>query len=319
MPKTIKVEVTNRTARFVSRYNYDKLIKYWSYAVNSFIYMSRPWYRNCKICRRTKQAHPIGDIGHRYTPIWDGKIKLLKNDMVPAGLFWATYKEIEKKEHIRFELDHYIDRGIIGRGKKHWVLSEGKYTFQNKCADKVVDKICYEGRGGLVLNATGSGKTRIVAMVASRLDADILFIVDQLDLLEQARKDIRKHLGEKIGKVGESKFRPRRITVATIQTLHRHRNSKRFKKWFAQVPVICIDEIHVALSRSNFDVVKVAKPLAVIGLTATLQLSKKDVRLKAFSLCGPVLYYYPIKQGMHDGVLSKGVAISIQYKNEIEL
>src|ERR1039458_1311967 len=154
-------------------------------------------------------------------------------------------------------------------------------------------------------------------MAASRLDCDVLMIVDQLDLLDQAKKDISNHLGEKVGKVGESKFKLERVTVATIQTLHLHRKDKKFLKWFEHVEVICIDEIHTMLNRSNFDVINIAKPLSVIGLTATLGLSQKQVRLKAFSLCGPVLYEYPIQQGMKDSVLSKGIVISFLYTNYI--
>lgn len=72
------------------------------------------------------------------------------------------------------------------------------------------------------------------------------------------------------------------------------------------------------MGKSNFDVVKIAKPLATIGLTATLGLSKKDVRLKAYALTGPVLYTYPITKGMEDNVLAKGIGISFQYNNSIQ-
>lgn len=174
------------------------------------------------------------------------------------------------------------------------------------------------GKGGLILNATGSGKTRIAAMVASRLNCEVLFVVDQLVLLKQAQKDISNHLGEEVGYVGESKFKLERVTVATIQTLHLHRQDPKFLRWFRNVSVIFIDEIHEQMNRSNFDVVQTAKPISVFGLTATLGLSKKPTRLKAYSLCGPVIYEYPVQRGMSEGVLSKGLCVQLEYDNSIK-
>lgn len=311
---TVKVIIDNRVAKLRSRYNYDKLIQYWSYSVSSFIYMRNDNWRRCKYCKRFKhQKHK----NHRYTPVWDGKIKLLQRDRVPSGLFWATYKEIEKKERIKFKLHVHNEHVELNDNEDKWVWSKGKYEFQNECNDDIVYNVLL-GKGGLVLNATGSGKTRVFAMVASRLDCDLLFIVDQLNLLDQARKDIAKHLGEKVGKVGESKFKLKRVTVATIQTLVIHKEDEKFKKWFKRVEVIFIDELHTMLNKSNFDVIKEARPLSTIGLTATLGLSQKPIRLKSYSLCGPVLYEYPILKGMKDNVLAKGIGIQFMYTNVIE-
>src|ERR1700756_4602513 len=177
MSAKVDVKVLNRTA-FLSRpYDYDALIKHWSFTVPNYRFIIRNY------------------------PGWDGRIKLLKRDRLPAGLFWATKKEIEEKEHIKFKIDSR-DIGITsGYEKKKWLVSDGKYAFQNDCVDEMCRKAYC---GGLILNATGSGKTRIAAMFASRAMCDILFIVDQLVLLRQAREEIGQHLKERIGYVGES-------------------------------------------------------------------------------------------------------------------
>src|SRR5580692_993358 len=94
-------------------------------------------------------------------PGWDGRIKLLKKDCLPVGLFWATYREIEKEEHVRFKIhySHHID--IHSTSQRHWVVSTKQgasdYRYQNKCVDAIQAK-AYKG-GGLILSATGSGKT----------------------------------------------------------------------------------------------------------------------------------------------------------------
>ena len=251
-------------------------------------------------------------------PNWDGRIKLLKRDRLPAGLFWATYKQIEEEEHVRFTKENHLEVPDTTE-LKDWIRSHRDghvdYRYQNDCVDSILQNI-HKG-GGLILSATGSGKTRMAAMLASRLQGDVLFVADQLVLLEQAKEDIAKHLGEKVGKVGESEFKPRRVTAATIQTLHAHRNDPKFLRWFSRVDTIILDEIHEMLNRSNFNVVYIARPKLVLGLTATLALSQKPIRLKAYSLCGPVLYEFPLQKGQEAGVLSKGIAVEMQYDNSI--
>src|SRR6266403_5476162 len=175
----VYVRVDNRTALLLRPYPYDRLLSYWSHSIENYQYImnSRPWYRNCKICRKPKGAHKkIKD--HKYEPSWDGKAKFLKRDRVSAGLFWATYREIEEKEKIKFKIRKGVRVPSLA-SEKYWVKSEGKYNFQNHCVDRIENAIL-RGRGGLVLNATGSGKTRIAAMAGSRFDCDFLFIVDQL-------------------------------------------------------------------------------------------------------------------------------------------
>jgi len=298
----VKVVLTNAQAILLKPYPLDSMIKYWSFSHPQWFHMRSKW---------AFRYH--GQTRYR----WDGKVRFLKRDRVPAGLFWATKKEIESKENIKFKIIRKVERPKLRKLDK-WINSTGEYSFQNTCANKVASRISKYGKGGLIVNATGSGKTRIAAMIASRLDTDFLFVVDQLDLLEQARKDIGKHLGEKIGKVGESKFKLKRFTVATRQTLAGHIKDPVFKLWYERVGVIFIDEIHEQMNKSNFDVIKSAKPMAVIGLTATLGLTKKPVRMKAYSLTGPVLFTYPLQQGMEEGVLSHGIAIQFLYNNSIK-
>lgn len=311
--RTIKVQLDNQTALLRSKYKERKLLPYWSHSVDNFnhIVRARPWYRQCKICHQYPSKHDNSD--HDYIPVWDGKVKYLKRDQLPKGLFLATYKDIEQSEHLKFKVNDESE-GIERRSRKKWLSSEGKYSFQNTCTDKIY-KAAEVGTGGLIINCTGSGKTRIAAMLASRLNCELLFVVDQLVLLRQAQKDIEHHLKEKVGNVGESKFNLERVTVATIQTLHEHRRDPRFLRWYKRVDVLILDEIHEMLNKSNFNVIHVAQPKAVFGLTATLGLSKKPVRLKAYSLCGPILYEYPVQTGMKEGVLSRGIVIQLRYEN----
>ncbi len=304
MGKNVDVFVGNRVTTLGQPYNYDKLIPFWQHEVQNWFFIKKKF-------QYFEKKHGKWKVKYR----WDGKIKFLKHDRLPTGLFWATYRDIEKALHKRFRI-HNESSTPVKRKSKYWLKSEGKYSFQNDCVDVMLGA-CNRGMGGLILNATGSGKTRIAAMFASRVDCDILFVVDQLNLLEQAKKDIGKHLGEKIGKVGESKFHLERVTVATRQTLAKHTKDYKFMAWFKSIQVVFIDEIHEQMNKSNFKIMQAAKPYIVFGLTATLKLTQKPTRLKAWSLTGPVLYSYPLLKGMEDQVLSRGVAVFVEYDNSI--
>lgn len=285
----IPIRLTNRYAYLQPPYDKETLLKEWSYSVDipQFI-IQRRW------------------------PGWDGRKRLLVRDRVPSGLFRATRKEIEEKYGIKFRVKTQYENASV---RNSGISSDRNY--QNECAKSMLQSVA-EG-GGLVLNATGSGKTRIAAMLCSFLTGRLCFIVDQLDLLEQARNELETTLREKVGIVGNQIFNPKRITVATVQTLARHRKDKRFLPWTESLDVVIIDEIHVQLNKSNFSVVTDIEPKAVFGLTATLQLKKKNIRLRAYALAGPVIYQYPVKQGMKEKVLSQGIVARILYQNPIEI
>lgn len=287
MASEVAISVDNRWTRFVSEYPYDDFIPYWSFSVPGYRFMSSKFKG------------------------WDGRIKLLKRDRVPTGLFLATRKEIQEKLGVRFRIEENFCYPDFR--KKIQFKSDKAHDYQNQCLQKML-KYSRSG-GGLILSATGSGKTRTAGLYFAQLKGYGLFVVDQLDLLEQAKKEIQSFLGEKVGYVGKSIFKPRRITVATVQTLHLHRKDPRFQPWLQKIQASIIDEIHVQLNRSNFDVVADIRPLAVFGLTATLQLKKKPIRLKAWSLCGPVIFEFPLKEGQKRGILSQGIAARVLYEN----
>jgi superfamily II DNA or RNA helicase len=306
LPRTIHVKVSGRTVFLLGDYPRKRLTKHWSFTIPQWHFI------------KDKYAYFDDDAG-KWKYRWDGTIKLLKNDCVPAGLFWATYKEIEKEEHFKFKIKYHHKLDIHVRSHRHWVVSAksgaSDFRYQNKCVDQILEK-AYKG-GGLVLSATGSGKTRMAAQLASRYHCEFLFIVDQINLLDQAQADIQKHLGEDVGNVGEQKFNLKRFTVATIQTLHLHMRDRKFFRWFQNVDVILIDELHEMLGKRNEQFIQMAAPKLVIGLTATLNLKQKHIRLKAYSLCGPVMYEFPLKKGQEAGVLSKGIAVALKYDNTI--
>lgn len=194
-------------------------------------------------------------------------------------------------------------------------MSESGKSLRPYQESAVSAMIAAAGTGGIVLCATGSGKTFMCAELFRRLTGNGLMIVDELTLLAQAQKEIADYIQEKVGTAGKSKFEPQRITIATVQTLHKHRQKPVFRKWFQKLDIVVIDEIHVALNKRNIDVVQQVGPKAVFGLTATLEMQKPHVAMPACALAGPVIYEYPIQRGITEGFLSRTIILRIEFQD----
>lgn len=244
---------------------------------------------------------------------WDGRISALKNGSIGVGLL-KSFKPVLLKAGFRLKITKWKNRPSVDM-RKGFVEKASKYEYQNECVTAMLESITSYG-GGIVLSATGTGKTKIAAQFCSWLTGNVLFVVDEIHLLYQSQKEIQQWLKDKgydtkVGVVGNSKFEPERVTVATRQTLAKHQNNLTFRVWRKEIDVVIIDELHVQMSRSNFNIIEDIKPQAVIGLTATLQMRKKDVALRAQNIAGPVVYTLPIKKGVELGVLTKGVVVQV--------
>jgi superfamily II DNA or RNA helicase len=306
--KHCKVLLKNRTAYLkVSSSQLRKLDKVFRYHPKGFEYApAYKYYVYRKRLQRKGELASDEEVGG-----WDGYQRLInrRNNSLPAGLVRAMAAEVEKKVRIKFKIQKELAPVYFNR--KGLKSEEKKWLFQNDCVKEMI--LNAEQGGGLILNATGTGKTRIAGMFFSWLSGSAVFIVDELTLLKQSRKALEETLGEKVGIVGESKFRPRRITVATVQTMHKYRLHPEFRKWTKTLDVVMIDEVHIQINRRNFQTIAAINPPCVFGLTATLAITKKSTRLRAYSLCGPVLYKYPLTQGQKDNVLEHGVVVQVSH------
>ena len=263
-----------------------------------------------------RPAFSFSPPGARFSPAfrehtWDGTICMMKNNIVPVGLLRSSaVQQALLDDNFKIKITKWRNRPSY-KDKTGFVEKVAKYSYQNDCVKAMLKAIPFGG--GLVLSATGSGKTKIAAQFASWVDSPILFVVDEVALLYQSAQEIEEWLKEKVGIVGNSKYEPApHITIATIQTLHRHSKKPAFRRWLRSIKIVLIDEIHVQMARRNFSVIDAINPAAVFGLTATLQLKKKPVRMKANAICGPVIYEFPITEGIAKKVLTSAVAVQVQ-------
>lgn len=229
---------------------------------------------------------------------WDGYISLLQRGKVSAGLFLATKDEVEKEANVKFKIED-LRESLRYRN----VTIEGDHDYQLQC----IEAMLAEKTGGIILSATGTGKTRMVGSYFKRLIGKACFVVDELMLLKQTKTALEVLLNESIGEIGDGIFDPKRITVATIQTLHLHKNDSRYTRWTKELDVMVIDEAHLALNRRNNEVIKNIKPAVVFELTATLELQKRHIALPAYALGGKVIFEYALEQADEEKRLAPGV------------
>lgn len=303
----VKVVLFNRRAKFIGPYPRQILQKYFRFHPPNYFFMRM--YRS------------FDDDGNRR---WDGYVNLLKYRRVGTGLFLTLKDKIEKEQRIKFIVR---DRRRIPRFTP--IDLTGSRPYQTSCVESMQESVS----GGIILAATRIGKTRIAGMFLKSMSGSGVFVVDELTLMEQARKELEEVIGEKIGTIGDTKFRPRRITVATIQTMHLHSGekltqlekkkgykpspfAKEYEEWSQSLKCIFLDELHVQLNHRSFSVVEELKPRMVFGMTATLELKKIAVRLKAINLCGPVIFDYGLEKGTAQGFLTPGVAVSVGVRQE---
>ena len=245
---------------------------------------------------------------------WDGKTRLMKTGAVPAGVFRATRQAIKAELGIKFKCVYERPTVKIAPAED---TEKGKYSFQPECVEAMCD-VVHKG-GGIVLSATGSGKTRIAAKTFARFPKlTCLFLVNRITLLHQSQKELADWLGEQVGIVGDSEMQVCRVTVATVQTLNRHKHEGAFKRWFNKVALVFVDELHKQMAKKNFNLLDRINPIARFGLTATLQMKKKMVRMKAWAFAGPVVYEFPYAEARDRGVLTKARALQLKFPQQDE-
>ena len=307
MPKRIRISLTNRYADVLTENTavLTALREFWSFYPKGYRWAPahKLWVRNYARASAKKKAS--GNIAG-----WDGKIRLLnKSGGLPAGLFRATFQEAETKLGVRFEIERH--RPKVQKYLTAGFDSDKEHLYQDDCVGAMVANL--RSGGGIVLSATGTGKTKVAGQFFSKLTCSCLFVVDQVDLLYQAQKELAFWLKEPIGVVGNSKYEVQRVTVATVQTLSQHLEDDKFFKWYEHVKVVVVDELHEQMARRNFKVLEAIAPLAIYGITATLQLKQKPVRYKAYSFAGPVIYEFPYAEARDKEVVSNGRVLQVLF------
>ena len=169
-------------------------------------------------------------------------------------------------------------------------------------------------RAGLVVMATGLGKTWLAAYDSARPQfRRVLFVAHREEILRQSLEVFRRIQPDaELGLYyGGAKQPEARVLFASVQTLAG--NLHRFAP--GRFDYVVIDEFHHAAARSYRKVIEYFQPEFLLGLTATPdRLDGADL----FALCGDNLVYEcPLTDGIERGDLSPfryfGIADDVDY------
>ena len=152
-------------------------------------------------------------------------------------------------------------------------------------------------RRGLVVLATGLGKTWLAAFDAKQMGARrVLFVAHREEILKQAAETfLRIRPGERVGLyMGKVRDVQVDILCASVQTLGRAAHLKRFSP--QHFDYIVIDEFHHAAAPTYRQLLNYFAPQFLIGLTAT---PDRTDRAAILSLCDDNLVF---SRNLFDGV-----------------
>jgi superfamily II DNA or RNA helicase/HKD family nuclease/diadenosine tetraphosphate (Ap4A) HIT family hydrolase len=173
-------------------------------------------------------------------------------------------------------------------------------------------------RAGLVVLATGLGKTWLSAFDSSRPEfRRVLFVAHREEILGQAMKTFRRiRPTAKLGLyTGTQKDEAADVLFASVQTLSRETHLRRFDR--RAFDYLIVDEFHHASARTYRRLIDYFEPKFLLGLTATPERTDGGDLL---SLCGENLVFRcGVREAIERGFLSSfryfGVPDDVDYSN----
>ena len=197
-------------------------------------------------------------------------------------------------------IDLQINRDIAGR------------DYQITAVTKICEKLSDKKRAGLLVMATGTGKTRTVISLVDVLErqnwvTNVLFLADRTSLVKQAHDAFQEHLPDYPRSVisdaalkGSSNAR---ISFSTYQTMINKIDGAEKEFTAGRFDLVVVDEAHRSIFNKYGAIFKYFDAL-LVGLTAT---PRGEVDKNTYSIfqCESDVpdFYYSMEQGFKDDVL----------------
>ena len=185
-------------------------------------------------------------------------------------------------------------------GDRSWL-----YDYQEQAVLTAIEK-----RAGLLWLPTGSGKTEIAIALANSIKGEWLFLVHRATLADQAAARYKKRTGNTAGRVRGGTWtglrKTERFTVATFQSLWRHRNKPVVRDMLQKIRGIIVDEAHISAAKTYHELImQTVNASYRIGLSGT-PLNRTDNK-SAFviSALGPPIYKLEATELIDKGVIAK--------------
>lgn len=132
-------------------------------------------------------------------------------------------------------------------------------SYQKEAVDTILRK-----HFGVLVAATGSGKTVMALMIIAQRRQPALIIVHSRELMYQWQERVRQFLGIEAGLIGDSKFDIQPLSIAIVNTAR-----KRLDELTPCFGHLIVDECHRVPATLFTDVVKRFDSYFMLGLSAT--------------------------------------------------
>ncbi len=182
---------------------------------------------------------------------------------------------------------------------------------QEKCLVKLNDERKKGVKSGLVILATGLGKTFLSGFdIIQSKSTRILFIAHVSEILRKTKNDFEDLIPDRSDEMfmfNSEEKNPTKFNIhfSTIQSIHQEKNLKKFPKDFFEY--IVVDEAHHAAANTYLQVLNYFKPNFLLGLTATPFRSDEKEIVPLFG--GNVIFRMDQEQAIKEGYLA-----NIEYK-----
>ncbi|KZZ83044.1 DUF3427 domain-containing protein [Bacillus sp. SJS] len=220
-----------------------------------------------------------------YFPVFDQTKKVFDSTWQDPKCLPLTddlITEYESYQRARNDYEQFAYKQAAAAAEAPAIYTTGiiPNSMQKKALENLVKTRSSGNRKGVIIAATGTGKTYLSAFDVKAVKPNrLLFIAHREELLDNAISAFQKVIPDAslYGKVtGTQKQFDHRYVFSTVQSLHRENNLVRFHS--DSFDYIIIDEFHHAEAPSYKRVLEYFEPDFLLGLTATPErLDGKDV------------------------------------------
>lgn len=227
---------------------------------------------------------------------------------------WLVWKRVEPgtPQTQMIEQDYYF------QGK------ELRY-YQLQAVNRTVEAVARGQKRGLLVMATGTGKTFTAFQIIWRLWKSgrakrVLFLADRNILVDQTRVNDFKPFGNAMTKITNRTADPSfEIFLAIYQAITGTEDDRNIYKQFSPdfFDLIVVDECHRGSARENAqwrEVLDYFKGAVQVGLTAT---PKETTDTSNITYFGEPIFTYSLKQGIDDGYLAPYKVVRIDLDRDL--
>lgn len=208
---------------------------------------------------------------------WNLKINSLKDGKIAKNIldnFYNIFNSVSKltEERLKeYEENYLMYKSFnkkIKKQEKSLIEKEVKPNIMQEQALKNLESLRNYTKRGLLISATGTGKTYLSGFDVKNVKAErVLFIAHRKTILSKAKETFEtiikdKKMGIYDGSIGEEDY-----LFAMIQTMSKKEHLEKFPKDYFDY--IIIDEVHHVGAKSYQSLINYFTPKFMLGMTAT--------------------------------------------------